>query len=47
MTMKVTDYSWTENFPGATEQDQALQITCLGDSTPDYQITTSQALDHA
>ena len=31
MTMRVTDFSWKENFPGATMHGQVLQITCLGD----------------
>ena len=44
MIMKVTDFRWKENFPGAIEHDQALQITCLGDCTPDYQTTTQPGL---
>ena len=31
MTMKVTDFRWKENFPGATEHDHALPITQFGD----------------
>ena len=30
MTMKVTDFRWKENFPGATEHDHALPITHFG-----------------
>ena len=31
MTMKVTDFSWKENFQGVTIHDHALPITHLGD----------------
>ena len=31
ITMRVTDFSWRENFPGATIHTSVLQITHLGD----------------
>ena len=31
MTMKVTDFRWKENFPGATEHDHTLPITHFED----------------
>ena len=35
MTMKVTDFSWKENFLGVTIHGHTLPIIHLGDCTPD------------
>ena len=44
MTMRETDFSLKENFQGGAIHGQVLQITHLGDYTPDYKITTQPGL---